>query len=85
MEDRNDPLVQKMRRYINAFSKDGEPAKEKEETGKSDPGNDPLQTDLIVKNRPRMQRRPIKCWQLIRQSIECENEENVDSPDIKYI
>uniref|UniRef100_A0A673HF33 Transient receptor potential cation channel subfamily V member 6-like n=1 Tax=Sinocyclocheilus rhinocerous TaxID=307959 RepID=A0A673HF33_9TELE len=85
VEDRNDPLVQKMRRYINAFSKDGEPAKEKEETGKSEPGNDPLQTNLIVKNRPRIQRRPIKCWQLIRQSIECEKEENVDSPDIKYI
>ncbi|XP_016357266.1 transient receptor potential cation channel subfamily V member 5-like [Sinocyclocheilus anshuiensis] len=83
VEDRNDPLVQKMRRYINVFSKDGEP-KEKEETGKSEPGNDPLQTNLIVKNRPK-NRRPIKCWQLIRQSIECEKEENVDSPDIKYI
>uniref|UniRef100_A0A672LZW5 Transient receptor potential cation channel subfamily V member 6-like n=1 Tax=Sinocyclocheilus grahami TaxID=75366 RepID=A0A672LZW5_SINGR len=81
VEDRNDPLVQKMRRYINAFSKNGEPAKE-EETGKSEPGNDPLQTNLIVKNRPRIQRRPIKCWQLIRQSIECEKEENVDSPDM---
>uniref|UniRef100_A0A673HI62 Transient receptor potential cation channel subfamily V member 6-like n=1 Tax=Sinocyclocheilus rhinocerous TaxID=307959 RepID=A0A673HI62_9TELE len=68
VEDRNDPLVQKMRRYINAFSKDGEPAKEKEETGKSEPGNDPLQTNLIVKNRPRIQRRPIKCWQLIRNT-----------------
>uniref|UniRef100_A0A673IMU6 Transient receptor potential cation channel subfamily V member 6-like n=1 Tax=Sinocyclocheilus rhinocerous TaxID=307959 RepID=A0A673IMU6_9TELE len=85
VEDRNDPLVQKMKRYINAFSKDGEPAKEREETGKNDPGNDPLQTNFIVKKRPRIQRRPIKCWQLIRQSIECEKEENVDCPDIKYI
>uniref|UniRef100_A0A672NBD5 Transient receptor potential cation channel subfamily V member 6-like n=1 Tax=Sinocyclocheilus grahami TaxID=75366 RepID=A0A672NBD5_SINGR len=85
VEDRNDPLVQKMKRYINAFSKDGEPAKETEETGKNDPGNDPLQTNFIVKKRPRIQRRPIKCWQLIRQSIECEKEENVDCPDIKYI
>ncbi len=83
MEDRNDPLVQKMRRYISAFSKDGEPAKE-EETGKSDPGNDPLQTNIIVKNRPGVERRPKKCWQLIRQSIECEKEENADCPEIKY-
>uniref|UniRef100_A0A8C1VAD3 Transient receptor potential cation channel, subfamily V, member 6 n=1 Tax=Cyprinus carpio TaxID=7962 RepID=A0A8C1VAD3_CYPCA len=82
VEDRSDPLVQKMKRFINVFSKDGEPAKEKEETGKSEPGNDPLQTNLIVQNKPKIQRRPMKCWQLIRQSIESDKEENVDSPDI---
>uniref|UniRef100_A0A8C1DWV0 Transient receptor potential cation channel, subfamily V, member 6 n=1 Tax=Cyprinus carpio carpio TaxID=630221 RepID=A0A8C1DWV0_CYPCA len=83
VEDRSDPLVQKMKRFINVFSKDGEPAKEKEETDKSDPGNDPL--CKIVQNKPKIQRRPLKCWQLIRQSIECEKEENVDSPDSKNI
>ncbi|RXN28201.1 ephrin type-B receptor 5-like protein [Labeo rohita] len=85
VEDRNDPLVQKMRRYITAFSKDGEPPKEKAETGKPDPGNNQPEANLDVKSRPRIQRRPIKCWQLIRQSIASEKEENVDSEDIKYI
>lgn len=81
MEDRNDLLVQKMRRYANAFSKDGESAKEKEVTGKSNSGNDPMPES----NKARTERRPHKCWQLIRQSIECEKEENVDCPDFKYI
>lgn len=85
VEDRNDPLVQKMRRYITAFSKDGEPPKEKAETGKPDPGNNQPEANLDVKSRPRIQRRPIKCWQLIRQSIASEKEENVDSEDNKYI
>ncbi|KAL0172383.1 hypothetical protein M9458_032694, partial [Cirrhinus mrigala] len=70
VEDRNDPLVQKMRRYITAFSKEGEPPKEKEETSKPDPDNVPPEANSVVKSRPRIQRRPIKCWQLIRQSIE---------------
>lgn len=80
MEDRNDPLVQKMRRYVTAFSKDGESAKEKEESGKSDTGNHPEQS-----NQNKTYRRPRQCWQIIRQSIECEKEENVDCPDFKYI
>ncbi|XP_051576746.1 transient receptor potential cation channel subfamily V member 6-like isoform X2 [Myxocyprinus asiaticus] len=72
VEDRNDPLVQKMKRYINAFAKDGEPAKEEEDTGKSDNGSDPMQ----IKSK----RKPLKCWQIIRQSIEVDREENVDFP-----
>ncbi|XP_051720421.1 transient receptor potential cation channel subfamily V member 6 [Ctenopharyngodon idella] len=80
VEDRNDPLVQKMRRYVTAFSKDGESAKEKEESGKSDTGNHPEQS-----NQNKTYRRPRQCWQIIRQSIECEKEENVDCPDFKYI
>uniref|UniRef100_A0A8C1LMD5 Transient receptor potential cation channel, subfamily V, member 6 n=1 Tax=Cyprinus carpio TaxID=7962 RepID=A0A8C1LMD5_CYPCA len=85
VEDRNDLLVQKMKRYINAFSKDGVPAKEREETGKNDPGNDPQQISFTVENRPKIQRKPKKCWELIRQSIECEKEENVDCLDTSYI
>ncbi|XP_059363608.1 transient receptor potential cation channel subfamily V member 6-like isoform X2 [Carassius carassius] len=84
VEGRNDPLVQKMKRYIDAFSKKAEPAEE-EEASKNDPGNDPQQTNFIVENRPKIQRRPIKCWQLIRQSIECEKKENVDCLDISYV
>ncbi|XP_039535889.1 transient receptor potential cation channel subfamily V member 6 [Pimephales promelas] len=85
VEDRNDLLVQKMRRYVNAFSKDGESAKEKEETGKSDTGNDPVQSHFTERNMAKTRRRPKQCWQLIRQSLDCENEENVDCPDFKYI
>lgn len=80
MEDRNDPLVQKIRRYVNAFSKDGESSKEKEDLGKSDSGNHPEQSNF-TKSDNRTNRRPRQCWQIIRQSIECEKEENVDSPD----
>lgn len=74
MEDRNDPLVQKMRRYINAFSKDGEIS-----------GNHPEHSNLTESNMNKTVRKPRKCWHLIRQSIECEKEENVDCPDFKYI
>lgn len=71
MEDRNDPLVQKMRRYINALSRDDESSK-KAENVKSSTTNDPLSNNKST-----------RCWQIIRQSIECEKEENVDSPDTK--
>ncbi|KAJ8354995.1 hypothetical protein SKAU_G00225620 [Synaphobranchus kaupii] len=36
VEDRNDQSVQKIRRYVNAFSKEDDPAEEGEETEKSD-------------------------------------------------
>ncbi|XP_073728124.1 transient receptor potential cation channel subfamily V member 6 [Misgurnus anguillicaudatus] len=77
VEDRNDPLVQKLRRYINAFSRDDESGKKEE--------NDPSQTNSVeeIKHMPR--RKPNKCWQLIRQSIESEKEENVDCTDIKNV
>ncbi|XP_031641743.1 transient receptor potential cation channel subfamily V member 6-like [Oncorhynchus kisutch] len=43
VEDRNDPLVQKMRRYVQAFSKDEDQSKEREEMENTDtskgPGN----------------------------------------------
>ncbi|ROI36424.1 Transient receptor potential cation channel subfamily V member 5 [Anabarilius grahami] len=85
VEDRNDPLVQKMRRYVTAFSKDGESAKEKEESGKSDTGNYPEQSNFATNYRAKTCRRPRQCWQIIRQSIECEKEENVDCHDFNYI
>uniref|UniRef100_A0A8C7S137 Transient receptor potential cation channel, subfamily V, member 6 n=2 Tax=Oncorhynchus mykiss TaxID=8022 RepID=A0A8C7S137_ONCMY len=46
VEDRNDPLVQKMRRYVQAFSKDEDQSKEREEMENTDtskgPGNLPF-------------------------------------------
>lgn len=79
MEDRNDPLVQKMRRYVNAFSKDGESAKE--DLSKSDSGNPPEQRNFTNTNNNKTNRRTKERWQIIRQSIECEKEENVDCPE----
>ncbi|XP_026140291.1 transient receptor potential cation channel subfamily V member 5 [Carassius auratus] len=84
VEDRNGSAMRKMKRFINVFSKDEEPAKEKEDTGKSEPRNDPLQTNLTVQNKPKTQSRPMKHWQLIRKSIYSQKEEIVDSPDVKY-
>lgn len=84
MEDRNDPFAQKMRRYINAFSRDEETGK-KEENGKGGSAEYPLQTNAIEEHKPLPKRRPLRCWHIIRQSIECEKEENVDSPDVKYV
>ncbi|KAA0703136.1 Transient receptor potential cation channel subfamily V member 6 [Triplophysa tibetana] len=81
VEDRNDPLAQKMRRYINAFSRD----EETEEKGKGSTTNDPLQTISTVEHKPLSKRRPQRCWNIIRQSIECEKEENVDSPDLNFV
>lgn len=84
VEDRNDPLVQKMRRYVNALSRDDESSK-KEENVKSSTTNDPVQINSTDEYKPLAKRRPLRCWQIIRQSIECEKEEIVDSPDNKFV
>lgn len=84
MEDRNGSTMRKMKRFINVFSKDEEPAKEEEDTGNSEPRNDLLQTDLTVQNKPKPLGRQMKNWLLIRKSLNYEKEESVDSPDVKY-
>uniref|UniRef100_A0A4W5QBL1 Transient receptor potential cation channel, subfamily V, member 6 n=1 Tax=Hucho hucho TaxID=62062 RepID=A0A4W5QBL1_9TELE len=62
VEDRNDPLVQKMRRYVQAFSKDEDQSKEREEMENTDtskgPGN----------------RKSLAFWQMIRHSALVEEE-----------
>ncbi|XP_051574888.1 transient receptor potential cation channel subfamily V member 6-like isoform X2 [Myxocyprinus asiaticus] len=75
VEDRNDPFVQKMRRYINSFSK------EEEETVKIETGSNQMQTKSTEGHHSSHKRRPLKYWQIIQQSIEVEREKNVDSPD----
>ncbi|XP_029593113.1 transient receptor potential cation channel subfamily V member 6 [Salmo trutta] len=67
VEERNDPLVQKMRRYVQAFSKDEDQSKEREETENTDtskaPGN----------------RKSLAFWQMIRHSalgLDMEQEED---------
>uniref|UniRef100_A0A4W5Q878 Transient receptor potential cation channel, subfamily V, member 6 n=1 Tax=Hucho hucho TaxID=62062 RepID=A0A4W5Q878_9TELE len=74
VEDRNDPLVQKMRRYVQAFSKDEDQSKEREEMENTDtskgPGN----------------RKSLAFWQMIRHSalgLDMEQEEPEDDQEVR--
>ncbi|TRZ01739.1 hypothetical protein DNTS_032286 [Danionella cerebrum] len=71
VEDRNDSLIQKMRRYINAFSKDIEQVND--EAGKGE-----LESNVST-NAPSNNSK--QHWKRIRKSINCEMEECVDCPD----
>ncbi|CAB1334472.1 unnamed protein product [Coregonus sp. 'balchen'] len=86
VEDRNDPLVQKMRRYIQAFSKDEDQSKEHEEMENTDMSKGPV-TPL---NRPKHSggidgnRKSLACWQMIRHStlgLDVEQEELDDDQE----
>ncbi|XP_047454641.1 transient receptor potential cation channel subfamily V member 6 [Mugil cephalus] len=81
VEDRNDPMMQKMRRYIKAFSKEEE--SEKEPLEKSD------STKETPKLRPKYRgfnnRKALTGWDMIRHSLELEQEEPEEDRDIKYV
>ncbi|XP_073341916.1 transient receptor potential cation channel subfamily V member 6 [Pagrus major] len=85
VEDRNDPMFQKMRRYIKAFSKDDE-KEEKTDTLKGSMAGTPK---LRPKNRGGFNnRRSLTGWQMIRNSalgLEFGQEEPEDDLDIKYV
>uniref|UniRef100_A0A4W6D8Q8 Transient receptor potential cation channel, subfamily V, member 6 n=1 Tax=Lates calcarifer TaxID=8187 RepID=A0A4W6D8Q8_LATCA len=84
VEDRNDPMFQKMRRYIKAFTKEDE--KEMEGLEK---------TDMIKgsssgtpKLRPKNNKKTLTGWQMIRHSalgLEMEQKEPEEDQDIKYV
>lgn len=83
VEDRNDPMMQKMRRYIKAFSKEDE--KEQEATEKTDAMKGSLSGN--PKTRPK-NRRSMGGWQMIRHSalgLDMEQEEPEEDQDIKYV
>lgn len=86
VEDRNDPMLQKMRRYIKAFSKEEEGREEKTDTLKGSHSGTP---QLRHKNRGGFNnRRSLTGWQMIRHStlgLEFGNEELEDEQDIKYV
>lgn len=76
-------MMQKMRRYIQAFSKEEE--KEKEGLEKTDTAKEsiPENPKLRFKNR-----RSLAGWQMIRHSAlgyDMEPEEPEDNQDIKYV
>ncbi|KAL0985135.1 hypothetical protein UPYG_G00153310 [Umbra pygmaea] len=75
VEDRNDPVLQKMSRFIDAFSKDDDQCKEFGRTENTDASK--------TENR-----KSIVHWQMIRHSIlglETENEEPEDDQEIRYV
>uniref|UniRef100_A0A3Q1GR37 Transient receptor potential cation channel, subfamily V, member 6 n=1 Tax=Acanthochromis polyacanthus TaxID=80966 RepID=A0A3Q1GR37_9TELE len=82
VEDRNDPMMQKMRRYIKAFSREDE----KDGAEKSDT------TKEGAKLRPKAggpnNRRAMAGWEMIRNSalgLEVEQEEPEEDQDIRYV
>ncbi|KAE8288933.1 Transient receptor potential cation channel subfamily V member 6 [Larimichthys crocea] len=86
VEDRNDPMLQKMRRYIKAFSKDDE-KEEKTDTMKGSMSGTPK---LRPKNRGGFNnRKSLTGWQMIRHSalgLEMGQDfELEDDQDIKYV
>uniref|UniRef100_A0A8C7DRD5 Transient receptor potential cation channel, subfamily V, member 6 n=1 Tax=Oncorhynchus kisutch TaxID=8019 RepID=A0A8C7DRD5_ONCKI len=83
VEDRNDPLVQKMRRYIQAFSKDEDQSKEREEMEKTDMSKGPGSPVIRPKHRGGIDgnRKSLARWQMIRHSalgLDVEQEEPED-------
>ncbi|XP_020783631.2 transient receptor potential cation channel subfamily V member 6 [Boleophthalmus pectinirostris] len=81
VEDRNDPMVQKMRRYIKAFQEE-KAGQEKEDQEKSDPTKD------TPKLRPKRRGRPVSGWQLIRNSalgLDMEPFEPEEEEDVKFV
>ncbi|KAM4580935.1 transient receptor potential cation channel subfamily V member 6 [Odontesthes bonariensis] len=84
VEDRNDPMMQKMRRYVKVFSKEDE--KEKEGLEKSDTmKGTPM---LRPKNRGCNNRRALAGWEVIRHSalgLEMEQQEPEEDHDIRYV
>ncbi|XP_068614228.1 transient receptor potential cation channel subfamily V member 6 [Brachionichthys hirsutus] len=85
VEDRNDPMFQKMRRYIKAFSKDDE-KEEKLDAMKESISGTP---ELRPKNRGVFNnRRSLTGWQMIRHSalgLEMGQEELTEDQDIQYV
>ncbi|TKS82196.1 Transient receptor potential cation channel subfamily V member 6 [Collichthys lucidus] len=86
VEDRNDPMLQKMRRYIKAFSKDDE-KEEKTDTMKGSMSGTPK---LRPKNRGGFNnRKSLTGWQMIRHSalgLEMGQDfELEEDQDIKYV
>ena len=84
-------MLQKMRRYVKAFSKDEEKEKEKEGLEKTDPTKESMSgtPKLRPKNRGGFNnRRSLTGWQMIRHSalgLEMEEDELEEDRDIKFV
>ncbi|XP_056331788.1 LOW QUALITY PROTEIN: transient receptor potential cation channel subfamily V member 6 [Danio aesculapii] len=78
VEDRNDIMAQKLKRYIDAFSTDVKAPKE-EKPSKSDG-----ELSITESNKEKSKKSKER-WSLIRKSIECEKEECVDCPNFRFL
>uniref|UniRef100_A0A8C7GKM5 Transient receptor potential cation channel, subfamily V, member 6 n=1 Tax=Oncorhynchus kisutch TaxID=8019 RepID=A0A8C7GKM5_ONCKI len=90
VEDRNDPLVQKMRRYVQAFSNDEDQSKEREEMENTDTSKGPGSPLIRPKHRGGIDgnRKSLACWQMIRHSalgLDVEQEEPEDDQEVRYV
>nr|XP_029476337.1 transient receptor potential cation channel subfamily V member 6-like [Oncorhynchus nerka] len=90
VEDRNDPLVQKMRRYVQAFSKDEDQSKEREEMENTDMSKGTGSPLIRPKHRGGIDgnRKSLACWQMIRHSalgLDVEQEEPEDDQEVRYV
>ncbi|KAK2855092.1 hypothetical protein Q7C36_006961 [Tachysurus vachellii] len=87
VEDRNDQFMQKIRRYVNVFSKN-DSSDNKEESERSAKGCDPADTKSMQNDGSNENRKSVLCWNIIRQSflgLELENEEHMDALEMKPV
>ncbi|XP_076827025.1 transient receptor potential cation channel subfamily V member 6 [Brachyhypopomus gauderio] len=85
VEERTDQLLQKMRRYVNMFSKPDE-ADEKQEPEKSSDRGAAEEPQVHTRSEPN--RKSELHWDIIRQSFlstQLETEECMDSLEMKYV
>lgn len=93
VEDRNDPMVHKIRRYIGAFAKDDDQAKDKQEPQKTDTSADELPGEapakVIMRGGANLNRRSLWAWQKIRQStlfFDTEKDSHYDDgQEVQYV
>ena len=86
VEDRNDPMFHKMRRYAKAFARDDDGGKEKEDLEK---GPDSLRLRPKHRGGLNPNRKSLAGWQMIRNSalgLDMEQQDALeDDQDIRYV
>lgn len=80
--------MQKVRRYVQDFSKDEDQSKEREETENTDMSKGPGSPLIRPKHRGGIDgnRKSLACWQMIRHSalgLDMEQEEPEDDQEVK--
>lgn len=87
MEDRSDQFMQKIRRYVNVFTKNDDSDK-KEESERNVMAHDPTDMKNMQDDSSNRNRKSALCWQIIRHSLlglEMENEEHLDAQEMKPV
>lgn len=87
MEDRNDQFMQKIRRYVNLFSKNDESDK-KEGGERNDMAHESVDMKSMQNDGSNGNRKSVLCWQIIRHSLlglELENEDHLDAQEMRPV